>query len=66
MPWQALLVGAWANSQGHGMLQLQMSNQSPTRCHSGMLVIALLPGTKLARCVGHDNVHPRQHVIVLR
>ena len=24
-----------------------------------MLVIALLPGTKLARCVGHDNVHPR-------
>ena len=31
-----------------------------------MLVIALLPGTKLARCVGHDNVHPRQHVIVLR
>lgn len=31
MPVQASFVGAWANSQGQGILQLQMSNQSPAR-----------------------------------
>src|SRR5579872_4394608 len=42
MPWQTLLVGAWANSQGQGILQLQMSNQSPASRHCGTVFMQCL------------------------
>src|SRR2546427_933653 len=35
MPSQSPSLGAWANVQGQGMVQLQTSNQSPARCHCG-------------------------------
>jgi hypothetical protein len=48
MPSQALSVGACANSQGHGTLQLQMSNQSPARRHSGTVLTTGLPTGSVA------------------
>ena len=41
--YQALFVGAWANSQGQGMSQLQMSNQLPTSRQAGVVAIGLPP-----------------------
>jgi hypothetical protein len=37
IPSQSSKVGACANSQGHGMLHLQTSNQSPEAFHFGTL-----------------------------
>src|SRR5690242_19360528 len=34
-PAQSPSVGGWANVQGHGMVHLQTSNQSPLRCQLG-------------------------------
>jgi len=38
--------GAWANSQGQGMLQLQTSNPSPDTLQPGMLFVIFV------RCTG--------------
>src|SRR5712671_6171733 len=35
MPSQVSSVGGWANVHGQGMLQLQVSNQSPVTCQRG-------------------------------
>jgi len=36
------LVGLCANMQGHGISQLQTSNQSPEICHFGILLSVLV------------------------
>ena len=40
-----LLVGGCANSHGHGILQLQMSNQSPASRHCGTVLMPSLPAS---------------------
>jgi hypothetical protein len=40
MPSQSPYVGVWANSQGHGMLHLQTSNQSPIAIQFGISPLA--------------------------